>query len=195
MTNISKARKDLVDVSKKLFVRGLTTGVSGNCSVRVPGNPHQVLIKATGKCLGDVCENDFILVDIDGNLLEGDVRPSIEVRFHCGIYRVRPEVSAIVHGHSAYATAYVTAKGDMPVVTVAAEAGLNKVGIVDFALPGSEELADMVVEAFMDTSIKAAVLKKHGFVTLGQDIYKAYYLADDLEDNAKVACLIDQLYK
>lgn len=195
MTEMIKVRKDLVEVSKKLFARGLTSGVSGNCSVRLPGNPNQVLIKATGKCFGDVCESDFVLVDINGNLLEGDVRPSKEVRFHCGIYRVRPEVSAIVHGHSAYATAYVTAKGDMPVVTAAAEAGLNKVGIVDFALPGSEELADMVVEAFKDTSLKAGVLKKHGFVTLGQDIYKAYYLADVLEDNAKVACLIDQLNK
>ncbi len=195
MTEISKLRSDLVEVSKKLFARGLTSGVSGNCSARVPGAPDQVLIKAPGKCFGEVCENDFVWVDLDGNVLEGDVRPSKEVRFHCGIYKVRPEVNAIVHGHSAYATAYVTAKGDLPVVTAAAEAGLNKVGVVGFALPGSEELAQMVIEVFKDNSLKAAVLKKHGFVTLGQDIYKAYYLADVLEDNAKVACLIDQLNK
>jgi L-fuculose-phosphate aldolase len=195
MTAVNKLRKDLVEVSKKLYARGLTSGVSGNPSARVPGAPEQVLIKATGKCFGDVCENDFVLVDLEGNVLDGDARPSKEVRFHCGIYKIRPEVNAIVHGHSAYATAYVTAKGELPVVTAAAEAGLNKVGVVDFALPGSEELARMVIEVFKDMSLKAAVLNRHGFVTLGQDIFKAYYLADVLEDNAKVACLIDQLNK
>jgi L-fuculose-phosphate aldolase len=195
MTAVSKLRKDLVEVSKKLYKRGLTSGVSGNPSARVPGSPDQVLIKATGKCFGDVCESDFVLVDLDGNILDGDQRPSKEVRFHCGIYKIRPEANAIVHGHSAYATAYVTAKNELPVVTAAAEAGLNKVGVVGFALPGSEELAEMVIDVFKDTSLKAAVLNKHGFVTLGQDIFKAYYLADVLEDNAKVACLIDQLNK
>lgn len=195
MTQVGKLRRDLVEVSQKLFDRGLTSGTSGNPSARVPGAPNQVLIKATGKCFGDVCENDFILVDLEGNILDGDTRPSKEVRFHCGIYRNRPEVNAIVHGHSAYATAYVTAKGELPVVTAAAEAGLNKVGVVGFAAPGSEELAEMVIDVFKDSSLKAAVLNKHGFVTLGQDIYKAYYLADVLEDNAKVACLIHQLNK
>ncbi|NLI91553.1 MAG: class II aldolase/adducin family protein, partial [Peptococcaceae bacterium] len=53
----------------------------------------------------------------------------------------------------------------------------------------------MVIDVFRDMTLKAAVLKKHGFVTLGQDIFKAYYLADVLEDNAKVACLIEQLKK
>lgn len=192
---VTKLRKELVEVSKKLFDRGLTSGTSGNTSARLTGNPNQVLIKASGKCFGDVEENDFVLVDINGNLLEGEVQPSKEVRFHCGIYRNRPEVKAIVHGHSAYATAYVTAKGKLPVVTAAAEAGLNKVGVVGFAAPGSEELAEMVIDAFKDTDLKSAVLIKHGFVTLGQDIYKSYYLADVLEDNAKVACLIEQLNK
>lgn len=195
MTEVTKLRKDLVEVSKKLFNRGLTSGTSGNPSARVPGAPNQVLIKATGKCFGDVCEKDYILVDLDGNILDGDARPSKEVHFHCGIYKIRPEVNAIVHGHSAYATAYVTAKGELPVVTAAAEAGLNKVGVVAFATPGSDELAEMVINTFKDMSLKAAVLNRHGFVTLGQDIFKAYYLADVLEDNAKVACLIEQLNK
>jgi len=193
LNEVNKLRKDLVEVSKKLFNRGLTSGASGNPSARVPVAPDQVLIKVTGKCFGDVCENDFVLVDLEGNILEGDMTPSKEVRFHCGIYKIRPEVNAIVHGHSAYATAYVTAKEELPIVTAAAEAGLNQVGIVEFAQPGSEELAQMVIDVFKDRTLKAAVLKKHGFVTLGRDIHKAYYLADVLEDNARVACLIHQL--
>jgi ribulose-5-phosphate 4-epimerase/fuculose-1-phosphate aldolase len=192
---VNKLQQSLAEVSQKLFNRGLTSGVSGNCSTRVPGMPDRILIKATGLCLQDVCEDDFILVDLDGNALDGSLRPSMEVRFHCGIYKIRPEVKAIVHGHSVYATAYVTAKDELPIVTAAAEAGLNKIGIVGFAPPGSEELARMVIDVFQDMTLKAAVLKRHGFITLGQDIHKAYYLADVLEDNAKVAYIIEQLRK
>lgn len=200
MVNIDTAitsmlRKDLTEVSRKTFARGLTSGTSGNLSARVPENPEQVLIKSSGKCFGDLCEADFVLVDLEGNILDGGFRPSKEVRFHCGIYKIRPDVNAIVHGHSAYATAYVAVKGRLPVVTAAAETGLSRVGIVEYADPGSEELAKMVIDIFTDHSLKAAVLKRHGFVTLGSDIFNAYYFADMLEDNARVATIIAQISK
>ncbi|MDA8229226.1 MAG: class II aldolase/adducin family protein [Desulfitobacterium hafniense] len=190
---VANLRQELVAVSKKIFDRFLTSGTSGNISARVPGNPTQVLIKASGTCFGDVTPEDFVLVDLDGNVLEGDKVPSKEYRFHLGIYKIRPEVNAVVHGHSAYATAYATGKNEMPIVTAAAEAGLNKVGIVGFAWPGSTELAEMTIAPFNDKSLKAVVLQKHGFVTVGADIYKAFYLGDVLEDNAKVACLLSQI--
>ncbi|MHB1653544.1 MAG: class II aldolase/adducin family protein [Desulfitobacteriaceae bacterium] len=190
---IKELRQELASITRELFQRGLSSGTSGNTSARIPGQPDHVLIKASGVCFGHCQSEDFVLVDLEGNILDGDRRPSKEYRFHLGIYKERPEVQAIVHGHSAYATAYATAKGELPIVTAAAEAGLNKVGIVDFAAPGSPELADMVVDAFKDQTLKAAVLVRHGFVTVGQDIRRAYYLGDVLEDNAKVACLLEQI--
>lgn len=193
MNLINKTRRDLKEVSRKIFSRGLTSGVSGNPSARIPGYCDRLLIKASGKCLGDASENDFVLVDLEGNLLDGNARPSIEVRFHCGIYKIRPEVNAIAHGHSPYATAYVSAKGELPVVTAAAEAELNKVGIIEYEEPGSQQLAEMVIDAFHDPNLKAAVMKRHGFITVGTDIFQAYYLADVLEDNAKVAAIIAQI--
>ncbi len=190
---VKELRQELASITRELFQRGLSSGTSGNTSARIPGQPDRVLIKASGVCFGHCQPEDFVLVDLEGNVLAGDKRPSKEYRFHLGIYKERPEVQAIVHGHSAYATAYATAKGELPVVTAAAEAGLNKVGIVEFAAPGSLELADMVVDAFKDQTLKAAVLVRHGFVTVGQDIRRAYYLGDVLEDNAKVACLLEQI--
>lgn len=191
---VNKFRAELVSVSKKLFVRGLTSGTSGNISARVPGYPSQVLIKASGTCFGDLEPEGFVLVDLDGNVLEGQCVPSKEYRFHLGIYKIRPMVGAVVHGHSAYATAYATAKNEMPIVTAAAECGLNKVGIVGYAAPGSIELAEMVIAPFADDeSLKAVVFQRHGFVTVGVDIHKAFYLGDVLEDNAKVAFLLEQL--
>ncbi|KYH33475.1 class II aldolase/adducin family protein [Neomoorella mulderi] len=190
---VNKLREEMVQVSRQIFARGLTSATSGNTSARVPGHPEQVLIKASGKSFGDVEPEDFILVDLEGNILAGEGKPSKEIRFHLGILKARPEVQAVVHGHSAFATAYATARGELPVVTAAAEAGLNKVGIVEYAAPGSVELAEMVIRAFEDPTLKAAVLKRHGFVTVGKDIHHAFYLADVLEDNAKVAFLLSQL--
>jgi L-fuculose-phosphate aldolase len=190
---VNKLRVELVSVSKKLFARGLTSGTSGNISARVPGYPSLILIKASGTCFGDVEPEDFVLVDLDGNVLDGRGVPSKEFRFHLGIYKIRPMVGAVVHGHSAYATAYATAKNELPIVTAAAECGLNKVGIVGYAAPGSIELAEMVIAPFADESLKAVVLQRHGFVTVGVDIHKAFYLGDVLEDNAKVAFFLEQL--
>jgi L-fuculose-phosphate aldolase len=185
----------LVEASKKLYTRRLTSGISGNISARIPDHPNEILIKASGKSLGDITEQDFIRMDLDGNIIQGNGRPSVEVLFHCGIYRARNDVRGIVHGHSPYSTAYVTAKGRLPLVTAAAEIDLKSVAILPYAQPGSKKLADCVTETFRDTNLKAAILQGHGFITVGADIIQSYYLADGLEDNAKVACLIDLLGK
>ena len=192
---VRKTRQDLVAVTRMAYSRGLSSGVSGNPSARVPGQAELVLIKATGKCFGEVEPEDFVLVDLDGNVVEGMGRPSKEVRFHCGIYKIRPEVGAVFHGHSAYTTAYVTAKGSMPMVTAASRALIREAAVVDFAPAGSDELAGMVVDSFRDNDLKACVLKTHGFVTVGETIQAAYYAGDVLEDNAKVMCIMDSLSK
>lgn len=190
---VSSLRVEMVNVSKHIFARGLTLAACGNLSARVPGCPQQILIKVSGKCLGEATPEDFILVNLEGNILAGSGNLSMEAGFHLGIYKIRPEVQAIVHGHSPYATAYVTAKGELPVVTAAAEAGFSKVGVVEYAAPGSVELAEMVIAAFQDQSLQAVVLKRHGFITVGANIRQAYYLADVLEDNAKTAYLLSRL--
>ena len=190
---IEKTRDELVRISHMAYQRGLTSATSGNPSSRVPGSLDLVLIKATGTCFGTVGPEDFVLVDLDGNLVEGGKKPSKEVFFHCGIYKVRPDVQAVFHGHSAAATAYATAKNELPTLTAASSAQIKKVGIVEFAPAGSKELKEMVVEAFKDQELKACVLKRHGFITVGPSITAAYYLGDVLEDNAKTLCYMSTL--
>jgi len=190
---LDKLRTELVQVSKKVYNRGLTSGISGNISARLSSCPDQILIKATGKCLGDIGKIDFLRVNLDGTVLEGSGKPSVEVVLHCGIYKVRPDIGGVVHGHSPYATAYVAAKGYLPPVTAAAELDIGEIGMIDYAEPGSEKLARLVTEMFRDKKKKAAFLKDHGFITVGQNIFQAYYLADVLEDNAKVALWTDML--
>jgi len=190
---VAQARQEMVEITRQIYARGLSSASSGNTSARLPGVPDHILIKASGKSFGEVEPEDFLLVDLEGKVLAGKGTPSKEIKFHLGIYKTRPDVQAIVHGHSAYATAYVTAKGELPVVTAAGEAGLSYIGVVDYAPPGSLELAEKVIHCFKDPQLKAAVLKRHGFITVGESLRRAFFLAEVLEDNAKVAFLMAQL--
>src|SRR2546426_12340019 len=95
----------LVTIAHRAYALGLVPGASGNLSARVPGEPA-IVIKATGKSLGDMSAEDSLLIDLEGNVLERhpkerrrSPRPSIEWRFHTAIYRRRPHVGAGVPLH------------------------------------------------------------------------------------------------
>jgi L-fuculose-phosphate aldolase len=186
-------RREMCEIARRMFARRLVSGTSGNISVRM-SNPAEIfLIKASGKSFEDINEEDFVLVGFDGEILSGNGVPSIEMAFHRNIYRVRPDVMAVVHGHSPYATAYVMATGQLPLVTLEAQLCLKHIGVVPYADPGSEELAAMVSDVFRRADVRAVVLNDHGFITVAESLKAAYYLADTLEENAKVAYLLRSL--
>lgn len=188
---IADLRRTLVELSHRAYALGLVPGVSGNLSVRVPGE-DRVLIKATGFSLGDMTPAHTLLVDLDGRVLEDtDLRPSKEMFFHLAIYRRRPEVGAVVHLHPPYTTAFAAVHQLPPALTGAARAFLGgKVALVPPAPSGSRELAAMVEAAFRDPGIQAAVLAEHGSITVGPDLYSAFYLSQYLEDAARTALLV-----
>ncbi len=188
---IAQLRSELAEVGRKAFKRGLVPATSGNISGRVPGT-DLVLVKRTGVSLGDAEPSDYVLLDMEGNVLEGG-KPSKEVRFHLGLYRARDEVMAVFHLHPPYATSFAVLGRELPVVTAAAEAGLKTIPIVPFAPPGSRELAEYVMEVFEDQSVVAALMARHGIITVGPDVQTAFYRADLLEDTARVGLYVAQL--
>ncbi|ADY54633.1 L-fuculose-phosphate aldolase [Syntrophobotulus glycolicus DSM 8271] len=190
---IRTLRRELVAVSKDIYERKLSSGICGNLSARVPDCKNLMLIKASGKSFKDMAEHDFLLADMEQNLYEGEGKPSIEIKFHAGIYKARPEVNAVIHGHASYTTAVGTIMKSLKVITVDAEVGLKQIGIVDYAEAGSAELAEGVINVFKMEEINAALLRRHGFITVGKDMRQAYYLADTLEEYAKTAYLMEML--
>ncbi len=180
--SLEKLRSDLVRACRRAYWRGLTAGTWGNASARLPGegSGSLILIKRTRVSFVDARPADFLVVDGEGRVVEGEGSPSIEVKFHLAIYRCRPGVGVVLHGHAPYALA---ARG---VPLVGAEAGPGSVPVVPYAPPGSAELAEMVGRAFCDPVVNAVLLEHHGFVTVGCDAYQAFYLADMLEQNAKM---------
>jgi L-fuculose-phosphate aldolase len=188
---LSQARRLLVTVAHRAYARGLTLGVSGNLSVRLPDVNH-ILIKATGKCLGDLAEEDTVLVDLEGIAVDPLAPPpSKESLFHVAIYRQRPDVMAVVHLHPPYAVSLAVRHLLPPLLTGAARAFLGgKMALVGVAPSGSRELAALVGRAFEEKTIRAAILAEHGTITVGADLWEAFYLSEYLEDAARVACLV-----
>jgi len=191
---IGALRELLVTLARRAYFLGLVPGISGNLSVRVPGR-EQIIIKATGRSMGDLTVEDTLLLDFDGAVLESSTRrPSKERFFHLAIYRQRSDVGAVAHLHPPHALAFAAAHQLPPLLTGASRTFLGgKIALVPPAPSGSSELADAVRQAFRDPKMVAAILAEHGTITVGRDLYEAFYLSQYLEDAARTALLADRL--
>jgi L-fuculose-phosphate aldolase len=191
---LAALRRQLVDLSHRAYAFNLVPGVSGNLSVRVPGQ-ERILIKATGRSLGDVTEADVLLVDFDGQVIEQtDRRPSKEVFFHLAIYRLRPDVGAVAHLHPPHTLAFAVAHRLPPLLTGASQTFLGDgLVLVPPAPAGSRELVQHIAAAFSNPRVRAAILAEHGTVTVGADLYEAFYLTQYVEDAARTAILAQGL--
>ncbi len=185
-------REELVAVSRRAYERGLVAGVSGNNSLRIPGT-DLVLIKTTGCCQGDMDTADTVVLTMDGEVLEPGKVPSKEWRWHAAIYRVRPDVGAVVHLHPPYSVAFAVANQVPKIVHTAGRGHLRRIEMVELLPAGSEELAEVITSMFSDGELRVALMREHGTISVGPDLRTAYYRTEYLEDVAKVALLAAQL--
>jgi len=184
-------RTEICHLMNLVSTRGWSPGSSANISVRVPKTNH-ACIKSTGTSMafGTVDpESSVVVLDLGGNQVDGIRKPSVEFRFHLGIYRVRPDVGAVLHAHPPHATAYAVANQELPLVSGPGRLMLKKVPLLAFAAPGSQELANIVTRAFSDRTILSALLSGHGVVAVGADMYEAFKYLDWTEDAAQIAFL------
>jgi L-ribulose-5-phosphate 4-epimerase len=189
MKNVDFFRQELAEFSKRAFHRRLVGGTGGNLSVRIP-DTDTVLITPTGISLGDVEPEENILVGLDGAILDSPkgLKGSKEAGFHLAAYRLRPDVGAIAHVHPPYATAYANKGSSLPLVTVSSRLVLKHVPCIACFLPGSLELRDCVIQGIENSpEANSLLMKEHGILTLGRDLKHAFYLADLVEDTAKIA--------
>ena len=192
---VIRLRKELAEFSRRSYNRGLVSGAGGNISVRIPGT-DQVLITPTNVSLGDVDPEVNLLVRLDGTMLENPfgLKPSKETGFHLVVYQLRSDVGAVSHVHPPYATAYSNKEKPLPLVTVNSRIILQEVPCVDCAAPGSQELCDFVHGGVKQYPFaKALLMKEHGILALGPDLKTAYYIADLVEDTAKIAFLTENI--
>ena len=188
-------RRELSEVSRRAFLRGLVTATGGNMSVRVPGS-EKILVTPSGISLEEVDPKANILVDFEGKILSSswELKPSKETSFHLSVYRLRPDVGAIAHFHPPYATAYSNRGKALPLATISSRVILKEVPWVECAIPGSKELCDFVSDGIVRyPGVKVLLMKEHGVLALGPDLKAAYYLADLVEATAKIAFIEENI--
>ena len=167
-------RERLAKVGRQIFAEGLTHGASGNISARVPGT-NKCIIKPSGYSFAELEPHHFIVVDIETRkVLEGKEKPSIETPFHTKLYRQWPDAGGVVHVHPHYST-ILSIIGEeiipMGIEITEAPALAKGIPVAKFAPPGTDELADNLVEAMKNRV--AALMPHHGLTTIGKTIEEA----------------------
>ena len=173
-------KNDICKVMRNLFNRGLVSALGGNVSARIPGS-NEFWVTPSGIFKGELNPDDLVKLDLDGNVLDGFLRPSVEWPFHAAIYKVRPDVNAVVHAHNPFTLGLALAGVGIKPISVEAVMVLRKVEFVPFAFPGTDELAKLVAEK-ASKGARAIILQNHGIVALGANLYDAEAIAETLEE-------------
>lgn len=177
-------KKELVEYGKKMSAEGLSSGTSGNLSIYLK-EEGVVLITPSGIGYFDTEPEDIVVMDLDGNIVEGSRKPSSEWHLHTLFYKNKPEARAVVHTHSKYCTTLSTLR--MPIKAVhyvIADAGTDEVPCAPYRRYGTEELAKVAVEIAGKSN--AVLLANHGIVVCGKNLKSAYGLAKGMEYVAEI---------
>lgn len=164
---------------RKLVEWGLTTGSFGNLSAFDPAS-GLMAISPSGMDYGEVEPEDVVVVDLDGNQVEGARKPSSELALHLIFYRNRPDVTGVVHTHSTYATTMACLRKPLRPIHYLAAYGGGKVKCIPYYPFGSEKLAQAAYQG-MGKDKNAVLLGGHGLVTVGEDLEFAMEAARQLE--------------
>lgn len=179
----------ILDAGLKMLGSGLTVETWGNISARDP-KTGKVYLTPSGMDYSKIEESDVIVTDLDGKILEGTRKPTIEMGLHLEVYKARPEVNAIIHTHPIYSTVISCMGEDIPVFTDEAAQVLGDVcRTADYALPGSDELAANCVKA-LGVKGNTCLLKSHGAICVAGDMDMAFKVAKVLEMTAQILCII-----
>ncbi|SMC03501.1 L-fuculose-phosphate aldolase [Sulfobacillus thermosulfidooxidans DSM 9293] len=177
------AVNDLITYAHRMITDHLAFGTTGNLSVR---EKDVLWITPSGVPFEEVDRDNIVGVDIaSGNVIEGHARPSSELPLHLTLYGRRPDIGAIVHTHSEYATIFA-ALGE-PIVPIHYQMALSayQVNCAEYATYGTEQLAHNALAA-LGPNDRAVLLKNHGLVAVGPKLSSAYQTALDVEWMARL---------
>lgn len=192
MANEYEIKKQICDIGKRIYDRGMVAANDGNISVKL--NDNEFLCTPTGVSKGFMTPEYICKVDKDGNTIQanGNFRPSSEIKMHMRVYKCRPDVGSVVHAHPSYATAFAIAgipltQPIMPEAVIA----LGCVPIAPYGTPSTMEIPD-AVEKFLPY-YDAVLLESHGALTWSTDLLAAYHKMESVEFYAELLYKARQL--
>lgn len=183
-------RAAVAQACRELLATGLVRGTSGNVSVRDPDS-GTIAITPTGLDYAGMADSDVAVLSLDGAQLDGDLRPTSELALHLGVYRARPDVGAIVHTHSMFATTFAVLGEQIPPVHYLIGRAGQSVPVAPYARYGTAQLADSCVRALGGGF--AVLLANHGVVAVGAGLGAAMAVAEAVEYTAELAWRARQL--
>jgi L-fuculose-phosphate aldolase len=185
-----ESRLEILRFGKMLHERGLIAATDGNISVRL--NEFSVLITPTCISKGMMSTEDLVVVDLHGRRLSGFRDVSSESAMHMTIYRMRPDIGAVVHAHPPTATGFAACGLPLDQALISEVLlSLGDVPLACYATPGTSELSQSLEPFIPDHD--AVLMANHGVVTYGVDLTQAYLNMETVEHFAKIALVVRQL--
>lgn len=179
-------KQAVLDAALKLDRYGLIALSGGNVSWRMPTG--EVLVTPSGMIYDDMVADDVLVVDMDGNILEGTRKASVDTEALLYIFKEKPEVNAVIHTHQPYATGLGLVMDEIPCnLSTMANATEGPVTVAAYGDPGSLSMGVEAVRAIGDRL--AVVLKHHGVIAVGRDLRQALFSCVYLEEAAKTVAV------
>jgi len=189
-------KREVIETARTIFEENLVKLTFGVVSARIPNTDH-VVITPSGFSKARLNTKELIVLDLEANLVEGKLRPSVESETHCYIHRLRPDVGAVIHTHSPVASGFASARAEIPCVSTEQAFVLGgTVPVVErYVMPGSEDEGDLetIEKAFRNS--RAVLLRNHGILVIGTDLREALNNAIVVEDAARIALVARLLGK
>lgn len=183
-------KKDICEIGRRIYSNGFVAANDGNISVRISDN--EVLTTPTGVSKGFMTPDMIVKADMDGNVISGKLRPSSELKMHLDVYKNRDDVKSVCHAHPPIATGFAVASIPleemiMPEVIIT----LGTIPVAKYGTPSTMEIPDAVREHL--DCYDAVLLENHGALTVGTDLFNAYFKMETLELAAKINLTARQL--
>lgn len=184
---LPELREEVLEANLALPREGLVAMTSGNASARDPER-GLVVIKPSGVPYGRLRAESLVVVDLDGEVVDGELRPSIDTTAHLEVYRRRDDVGGVIHTHSPYATSFAIREEPLlPYLTAVADEFGGPVPCTDEVVVGGAALGRAAVEA--NPTGEAVLLRRHGVLTFSHTVDEALRAAVMLEECAKATAI------
>nr|WP_202914416.1 L-fuculose-phosphate aldolase [Streptococcus sp. S784/96/1] len=179
-------RKEIIKYGKKLVTEGLTKGTGGNLSV-FDRDKKLMAITPSGIDFFEIKEEDIVILDFDGNVVEGDRLPSSEWFMHLIQYQKRDDIDAVIHAHTTYGTVLACLREPLLASHYMIAVAGKDVKVADYATYGTKELAENAAKAMENR--RAVFLANHGILAGAQDLLNAFNVIEEVEYCAKIYCV------
>ncbi|MDD6347059.1 MAG: class II aldolase/adducin family protein [Lachnospiraceae bacterium] len=181
----------IVESGLRMAKSGLTVSTYGNISARDP-NTQLVYLTPSGMPYNTITQEDIVVTDIYGNIMEGHRKPTVETPMHTAIFRAREDINAVIHTHALYSTVFAAKGESIPlIIDEAAQMLCDEIRCTPkHEIPGSDNLSEAAVKALGDKAM-ACLLNSHGAICVGNDMEGAFTSATVLEMTAQILYMIE----